>query len=490
MRIIPFFIFSLLVLAGCTAQSKVSSKQLYNTYEQYKDQSISQRRFKIEDIEPAILRLGAPFEVTQLGQSIEGRPIYQVKVGSGKTKVLAWSQMHGDEPTATGALLDIFNFFSQKDELDSFRKMLLNNITLYFIPMLNPDGAARFQRRNALNVDINRDALRLQSPESQILKRVRDELQADWGFNLHDQGRYYGAGRNPKTATISFLAPAYNYPKDINTVRGNSMKLIGQMKNILQQYIPGKVARYNDDFEPRAFGDNIQKWGTSTILIEAGGLVGDPEKQEIRKLHFVTLLKAFESIATKSYEKQTFASYESLPFNVYNLLHELIIRNATVDLNGSPYTLDIAYRIEEININDYTEFYPRAYISDLGDLSTFYGYQELDASGYQVEPGKTYRQAFQNIKQVGRLDPVSLLKDGVTDILLEAIPEGQKYHELPLRFVNPQKRRANNVRYGANPSLVLKQNGVVHYAVVNGQLFDVRKSGQRILENWGRLQKR
>ena len=59
------------------------------------------------------------------------------------------------------------------------------------------------------------------------------------------------------------------------------MKIIVFMNDILQKYAPGQVGRYNDDFEPRAFGDNIQKWGTSTILIESGGYPNDIEKQEI-----------------------------------------------------------------------------------------------------------------------------------------------------------------------------------------------------------------
>lgn len=35
------------------------------------------------------------------------------------------------------------------------------------------------------------------------------------------------------------------------------------MNKVLQKYIPGQVARYSDDHEPRGFGDNVQKWGTN-----------------------------------------------------------------------------------------------------------------------------------------------------------------------------------------------------------------------------------
>ena len=63
-------------------------------------------------------------------------------------------------------------------------------MTVHFIPMLNPDGAELFNRHNAIGIDINRDALRLQSPESQLLKKVRDSLDADFGFNLHDQSNF------------------------------------------------------------------------------------------------------------------------------------------------------------------------------------------------------------------------------------------------------------------------------------------------------------
>ena len=99
--------------------------------------------------------------------------------------------------------------------------------------MVNPDGAERFKRRNFYDIDLNRDASRLQCPEAVILKSVFDSLKADFGFNLHDQSHRYSVGNSFRTATISFLAPAYNYEKDFNDVRGNAVKLIGNMYQAL-----------------------------------------------------------------------------------------------------------------------------------------------------------------------------------------------------------------------------------------------------------------
>lgn len=172
-----FLLFSLaLLLNTCETQAQFDQK-LANSYEQYKEPSITHRRFKHEVVEGLVKRLAPPFKVEQAGASIEGRSIYKVSLGTGPVKVLLWSQMHGDESTATMALMDMFRFFQASDQFDPLRRQILRELTLVFIPMLNPDGAEKFTRRNALGVDLNRDALRLQSPEAQLLKRVRDELK-------------------------------------------------------------------------------------------------------------------------------------------------------------------------------------------------------------------------------------------------------------------------------------------------------------------------
>lgn len=445
------------------------SEKLFHSYENYKETTLKNRRFKHADIVPLIKRLKAPFVVSKAGESLEGRAIYLVKIGTGKTKVLLWSQMHGDESTATMAMMDLFNFFSAPGELDNYRQAILSNLTIYFIPMLNPDGADRFQRRTALQVDLNRDALRLQTPEGQLLKKIRDETDADWGFNLHDQSRYYSVGTSNKTATISFLAPAFDYEKNINPIRKRAMQQIGLMNKTLQQFMPNHVAKYDDGFEPRAFGDNIQKWGTSTILIESGGYKNDPEKQFIRKMNYIGLLSALEQIGTKAYEKNSTEGYESIPFNA-RYFHEFIIRNATIIKNGKPYILDLGFKKNERQFNNNRSYYDQYYIADLGDLSTYHGYETFDAEGYTIVPGNVYPKTLRNSKKLEKLDIPLLLKKGYTTLKIKQLREEDRQAKLSMNLISADKQTAPSFSIGSNPSFFLEKNGAKKYVVINGVL--------------------
>jgi hypothetical protein len=443
---------------------------LFPAHQRYIEKAITRQRFKQGQIAPLIQQLKTPFSWKIAGTSVEGRNIYRVQYGTGPITVLLWSQMHGDEPTATMALLDIFNFLSKNDEFNPLRERLSKALTLVFVPMLNPDGAERFERRNALGIDLNRDALRLQSPESIILKNLRDELNAQWGFNLHDQSRYYSAGYQPKTAAVSFLAPAFNYAKEVNDVRGNAMRLIAGMNHILQQHIPGNVARYDDEFEPRAFGDNIQRWGTSTILIEAGALPGDPEKQSLRKIHFGLILYALDAIAQETYLANSLEAYEQIPFNK-TTFHDLLIREAMLEKGGKNYVMDIAFRNSDNSSS----------ISDMGDLSTFYGYQEIEAKGLKIVPGKVYPTVFADISAAKSIDALSLLRQGFTTLQLSKLPAGSSAQR-PFKLVSPGKSNAQSFKQGQNPTFVLTKQGIARWAIVNGVAFDLEKPTDKVKE--------
>ncbi|OEI79375.1 peptidase M14 [Formosa algae] len=482
MKYILHSIILLLSLSVC-AQNVTFTSQLYKGYDDYKVQEFTTRRLKHSDIQPFIetLKSDDVYTVKRVGTSIEGRDINLISVGSGPVNVFLWSQMHGDETTATQAIFDIFNFLNGNHFKDE-KEAILSALTLHFLPMLNPDGAEVFQRRNALGIDINRDALRLQSPEGQILKRVRDSLNADFGFNLHDQSRYYNAERTSKPATISYLAPAYNYEKEVNDVRGNAMKVIVYMNTIIQQYAPGQVGRYNDDFEPRAFGDNIQKWGTSAILIESGGYKNDQEKQEIRKLNYVSILSAIYVIANREYKQIDIADYEKIPKNDRKLF-DLKLTELTYNLHGTPYVLDLGINYTETDIKEHADYYNVGRIIDQGDLSTYYGFDTFNAKGYTLIPGKIYTKVFKTVADLKSKTITKLLQQGYTYVRVLDLEDLEKFTALPINIVNENYKLPEfNLGVGVNPSFLLQKDNVVHYAVVNGFLINLNEEN-RVFKN-------
>jgi len=466
-------IILILIINGAALAQNFLSQAFYNSYENYKDDLIKERRFGYQNLVKLIenLKSSPIFEVEIAGKSLNDRNIYLVKIGSGDIKVLAWSQMHGDEATATMALFDIFNFLKSDDDFNNFRKNLLKKVTLYFIPMLNPDGAEKFTRRNALNIDLNRDALRLQFPESQTLKKVRDLIKPDFGFNLHDQNTRYTAGNSFKTATLSFLAPAYNYQKDINSVRTNTMKLIVNLYDQLSEFIPGHIGRYSDDFEPRAFGDNFVKWGTSSVLIESGGWKNDEEKQFIRKLNFTALLTGFQSIADKIYEDADIEDYKKIPENE-KFLFNLLFRNLQINYANKEYIVDIGINREEENLNGSNNFYIKSSIEDFGDLTTFYGNEEYDCTDMTIIEGKIFDKVFSSMNEIEQLDFKKLYEQGFTSVKLNTQKPDEKFTLLPINIIYDNADFETEIAPENPANFIIKKHGKVKYAIINGFVYD------------------
>jgi len=469
------YLLILLFPIASFSQSKVLHESFFNSYDEFKEASIETRRFKHGEIQPLIdsLKSIKGFEVTLLGRSIQGRDISMISVGQGETDVLLWSQMHGDESTATAAMFDIFNYLKTD-------QTILKNLKVHFIPMLNPDGAEVFSRRNAIGIDINRDALKLQSPESQILKNTRDSLNAEFGFNLHDQSKYYNANKTDKPATISFLAPAFNYEKDINESRGIAMRIIVKMNEIIQRYAKGQVGRYDDGFEPRAFGDNMQKWGTTTILIESGGFLNDPEKQFIRKINYTSILSAFQIISAQSYTNASLDQYLSIPKNDRKL-YDLKIKNLSFSYLGLDFTVDLGIQYNEIENTNHSDFFYIGKISDIGDLSTHFGYETLDAGGFSFKVGETYPKILNDFEQFQSLDFPLLISQGYTSVTVNNMPKEIKFTSYPMNIIDIGKVviPKNNIMpkspigLGSNPSFLLSKNDKVVYAIINGFVYSL-----------------
>lgn len=124
-----------------------------------------------------------------IGQSVEGRDIPVLFIGADKLfgsqrnrkpVVLIFCQQHGDEPSGKEAALILAR------ELSGQKKAILKDVDVILIPQMNPDGAEKNQRKNAHDMDLNRNHVILSEPETQALHRLFREWMPQVTLDVHE----------------------------------------------------------------------------------------------------------------------------------------------------------------------------------------------------------------------------------------------------------------------------------------------------------------
>ncbi len=87
------------------------------------------------------------------GFSDFGWPLYVAKIGTGDTKVMITTQIHGGEPLGTEAAVNIIQHLATSSNPDM--EMIREQLTVWIMPRVNPDGAELFRRWNVLEWDPN-----------------------------------------------------------------------------------------------------------------------------------------------------------------------------------------------------------------------------------------------------------------------------------------------------------------------------------------------
>lgn len=345
---VPFLIVSLSLVAfspSAFAQASSSSAQLWQDWTEDRFVSTPAPCFGPDELndslESLVSRYPTGLSIEEVGSSVQGRPIHLMSLGRGDREVLLWSQMHGDEPSATPALLDIADYLlSHRSE--PWIDHLLGELTLRLVPMLNPDAAASYRRRNAQAIDVNRDALNLATPEGRLLKRLRDRYQPILGFNLHDQNRRRTVGDTGIPASNALLAVSGDEANTLTPERQLARRVCTAIAEALRPHRPGGMARYDETFSPRSFGDNITAWGTPVVLIESGSVLSGTPFDDLTRLNFVGILSALDALATGRVHDLDPGVYEALPDNNLGPWTDVLLRGGLVWQPG----VDRAYRAD------------------------------------------------------------------------------------------------------------------------------------------------
>jgi len=149
-------------------------------------------------------------QVEVVGQSHKGLDIYTAKVGTGDKVILLQSEIHGNEKTGTVALLNLLKSLSTNSKE---AKKIREEVTIVFMPMMNPDASEADKRRNSMTWD----------------EAVRDFPQlasAKPSWNYLDRGisQSYNYGENPGFDVNRDFNPNLNYVPEAQDFPGASNK--------------------------------------------------------------------------------------------------------------------------------------------------------------------------------------------------------------------------------------------------------------------------
>jgi predicted deacylase len=86
----------------------------------------------------------------RIGDSVDGRPIEAVLMGTGSSRVLVIGGIHGDEPEGLPLIERLAHEITAN-------RTITRNVTLLILRDLNPDGTADRTRTNKNGVDLNRN---------------------------------------------------------------------------------------------------------------------------------------------------------------------------------------------------------------------------------------------------------------------------------------------------------------------------------------------
>ena len=123
----------------------------------------------------------------ELGQSIDGRPIDCLRMGTGAKQVWLYARQHPGESMAEHWVEGALEWLTDTENEAALK--IRAAATFHIIPNMNPDGSFRGHlRTNAVGANLNRewaDPTLERSPEVLCVRNEMDKAGVDWSFDVH-----------------------------------------------------------------------------------------------------------------------------------------------------------------------------------------------------------------------------------------------------------------------------------------------------------------
>ncbi len=215
--------------------------------------------------------------IFSIGQSVEGRNIFAIKLGSGSRRVFYNAAHHGMEWLTSKVLC---RFVSELADGKLCADELLNSVSLYAVPMVNPDGVERSAcgerwQANARGVDLNHNY--------DAMWQLSKSLEEKWGVVSPGPTRFGGAfpESEPESRAVANFTRQNKF--DMAMALHSQGEVIyydfcGSVPNGTEEYLARfeKVSRYRRDMPSgiSAYGGFkdwfIKKYKKPAFTIEIG----------------------------------------------------------------------------------------------------------------------------------------------------------------------------------------------------------------------------
>ncbi|WP_088036261.1 M14 family zinc carboxypeptidase [Evansella clarkii] len=336
-KTITLILAALLVMSLLPIQAgAVGEGPNYNGNETIKNERLTSYEDLVKQLERADSR-SENIELEVIGQSVQGRDLHLVKFGNNPENptILFLTQQHGNEALITEGALNVIKTLSgnSRQVLE-----LAEEVNVFFVPRLNPDGAAgdvnfdisdhvgggQATRTNANGVDLNRDHVDRNEPETYALHtNVLQKYDIDYLVDFHHQGARSAV--DDRYVSGSILYPT-NAEVDAGVVE-MSKQLGAVMYEAVEARGFGHLGKYNGgDALTISRNGLAHEYSIATLLFEMRGMtdhtnpnqvLGQKSNGYLIQQAVISMEAAIDAIADRSINTTDASFWDTLPVQYF-----------------------------------------------------------------------------------------------------------------------------------------------------------------------------